>query len=201
MKFGFRKPNLKSSIKARTTARVKKAMNKAINPVYGKKGMGLINNPKKAAYNAVYNKTTLSLSDLINYNKNSTNNLKDKSNELSYNEMQQLSLKLNNDCNKYREIICSTTDPKEFFENYDKLVESLRIMQKYENKVDWQNANPSMMLGETLAKKDKCIKLLIDNIFKEQNNNKNLTFEKLFNYLDKIDDDNKKYLDSLECKK
>lgn len=37
---------------------------KAVNPLYGKKGMGVINNPKKAAYNAVYNRTTVSARDI-----------------------------------------------------------------------------------------------------------------------------------------
>ena len=59
MKFGVRTPNLKKSFKARTTGRAKRAIKRSINPVYGKKGMGWINNPKKAAYNKVYNKTTV----------------------------------------------------------------------------------------------------------------------------------------------
>lgn len=65
MKFGMRKPSLKKSIVARTTGRVKRAMKKAIIPGYGKKGMGWIKNPKKAAYNKVYNKTSFSLWDLF----------------------------------------------------------------------------------------------------------------------------------------
>lgn len=51
MKFGIRKPNIKKSIKARTTGRIKRSAKKAINPLYGKKGMGFVNNPKKAVYN------------------------------------------------------------------------------------------------------------------------------------------------------
>lgn len=65
MKFGMRKPSLKKSIAARTTGRAKRAMKKAIIPGYGKKGMGWIKNPKKAAYNKVYNKTSFSLWDLF----------------------------------------------------------------------------------------------------------------------------------------
>ncbi len=65
MKFGMRKPSLKKSFKARTTAKYKRKMKKAINPLYGKKGMGYINNPKKAIYNKVYNKTTFSIWDLF----------------------------------------------------------------------------------------------------------------------------------------
>lgn len=60
MKFGLRKPSFKRSLKARTTGRLKRSMKRAVNPFYGKKGMGWINNPKKAAYNAMYNKTTFS---------------------------------------------------------------------------------------------------------------------------------------------
>ena len=64
MKYGVRKPNIKKSIKARTTGKMKRQVKKAVNPLYGKKGMGVINNPKKAAYNAVYNRTTVGVSDI-----------------------------------------------------------------------------------------------------------------------------------------
>ena len=47
MKVGPRKPSLKRSVKARTTGKVKRQARSAINPVYGKKGMGWVNNPKK----------------------------------------------------------------------------------------------------------------------------------------------------------
>ena len=65
MKFGMRTPSLKKSIKARTTGKLKRSIKKAINPLYGKKGMGFINNPKKAAYSKIYNKTSFGLSDII----------------------------------------------------------------------------------------------------------------------------------------
>ncbi|WPC08788.1 SHOCT domain-containing protein [Globicatella sp. PHS-GS-PNBC-21-1553] len=64
MKYGVRKPSINRSIKARTTGRIKRSAKKAINPLYGKKGMGLINNPKKAIYNKAYNKTTVSARDI-----------------------------------------------------------------------------------------------------------------------------------------
>lgn len=66
MKIGFRKPNIKKSIKARTTGKLKRKIKKSINPLYGKKGMGLINNPQKAIYNKVYNKTTFGIKDIFN---------------------------------------------------------------------------------------------------------------------------------------
>ena len=65
MKFGLRTPSLKRSLKARTTGRAKRAVKKALIPRYGKKGMGWIKNPKKAAYNKVYNKTSFSIWDLF----------------------------------------------------------------------------------------------------------------------------------------
>lgn len=66
----MRKPSVKKSFKARTTAKYKKAAKRAINPTYGKKGMGLINDPKKSVYNKVYNKTTFGLDDVISSSKN-----------------------------------------------------------------------------------------------------------------------------------
>ena len=58
MKFGIRKPSLKKSLRARTTGKLKRKVKKALIPGYGKKGMGWIKNPKKAAYNKIYSKTT-----------------------------------------------------------------------------------------------------------------------------------------------
>lgn len=66
MKFGMRKPSVKRSIKARTTGRAKRAVKKVVIPGYGKKGMGWIKNPKKAAYNKIYKKTTFSFWDILN---------------------------------------------------------------------------------------------------------------------------------------
>ena len=65
MKFGMRKPSLRKSISARTTGRAKRAVKKTLIPGYSKKGMGWIKNPKKAAYNKVYNKTSFSIWDLF----------------------------------------------------------------------------------------------------------------------------------------
>lgn len=65
MKFGMRKPSLKRSISARTTGRLKRSIKKALIPGYGKKGMGIIKDPKKALYNKIYNKLTFSIFDLF----------------------------------------------------------------------------------------------------------------------------------------
>ena len=45
MKIGMRTPSPTRSLKARTTGRVKRTAKKAINPVYGRKGMGYLKNP------------------------------------------------------------------------------------------------------------------------------------------------------------
>jgi len=65
MKVGLRKPNIKKSIKARTTGKLKRSIKKSVNPLYGKKGMGVVKSPKKAVYNKVYKKTTFSIGDLF----------------------------------------------------------------------------------------------------------------------------------------
>ncbi len=65
MKIGIRTPSLKRSLKARTTGKAKRAVKKALLPGYGKKGVGWVKNPKKAAYNKVYNKTSFSLWDIF----------------------------------------------------------------------------------------------------------------------------------------
>ena len=64
MKVGMRKPSLKKSFKARTTGKLKRSVKSTINPLYGKKGMGILHS-KKAIYNKVYNKTTFSVFDLF----------------------------------------------------------------------------------------------------------------------------------------
>lgn len=58
MKFGPRKPSVKKRVKARTTGKAKRKIKSSINPTYGKKGSGWAKNPKRAAYNKTYNKTT-----------------------------------------------------------------------------------------------------------------------------------------------
>lgn len=65
MKYGIRKPSLRKSISARTTGRAKRAVKRALIPGYGKKGTGILKNPRKALYNKVYHKTTFSIFDLF----------------------------------------------------------------------------------------------------------------------------------------
>lgn len=62
MKFGIRKPSLKKSIAARTS--LKRQVKNALG-LRAKPGMGWTTNPKKAAYNRAYNRTTFSLTGLL----------------------------------------------------------------------------------------------------------------------------------------
>ena len=73
MKIGVRTPSLKKSFKARTTGRINRTLKKSVNPLYGKKGMGYIKNPKKAIYNKAYQKLTVDpLKPLKNGSRNNT---------------------------------------------------------------------------------------------------------------------------------
>lgn len=65
MKFGMRKPSIKKSVKARTTGKLKRSVKGTVNPLYGQKGMGWAKDPKKAAYNKAYKKTSFSWRDLF----------------------------------------------------------------------------------------------------------------------------------------
>jgi len=67
MKMGVRKPSVKKSIKARTTGKVKRSIKKSVNPLYGKKGMGFVNDPERAVKNAVYNRTTVGVGDIVDH--------------------------------------------------------------------------------------------------------------------------------------
>ena len=65
MKIGARKSSIQRSVKARTTGKLKRQAKSTVNPLYGKRGMGLINDPQKKVYNKVYSKTSFSLLDSI----------------------------------------------------------------------------------------------------------------------------------------
>lgn len=62
MKFGIRKPSIKRMISARTSPKRFVRQNLGLK---APKGFGWFTNPKKAAYNRVYNRTSVSLFSLI----------------------------------------------------------------------------------------------------------------------------------------
>lgn len=65
MKVGIRKPSIKKSISARTKGKAKRAVKKAVVPGYGKKGAGLVKDPKRSMKNKAYKKTTFGIGDLF----------------------------------------------------------------------------------------------------------------------------------------
>lgn len=65
MKLGIRKPSLKRSFKARTTGRLKRSVKKAVNPLYGKKGVGYVKDPAQAVKNKAYHKSSVSVWGLL----------------------------------------------------------------------------------------------------------------------------------------
>ncbi|TAM84898.1 MAG: hypothetical protein EPN41_12980 [Candidimonas sp.] len=62
MKFGMRKPSLKRMIAARTSPKRFIRHNLGIK---APRGWGWLTNPKRAAYNRVYSRTTFSIWDLL----------------------------------------------------------------------------------------------------------------------------------------
>lgn len=64
MKFGLRTPSLKKSISARTTGRLTRSVKRTVLPGYGKKGGGLLTDPKRSIYNRVYDKTSFGVGDI-----------------------------------------------------------------------------------------------------------------------------------------
>jgi len=62
MKFGIRTPSLKRMISARTSPKrfIRQSLGLKV-----PKGYGWLTNPKKAAYNRVYNRTSVSLFGLL----------------------------------------------------------------------------------------------------------------------------------------
>ena len=58
MKIGPRTPNIKKSLSARTTGAINRKIKSGTSPLYGQKGVGWVKDPKRAAYNKLYNKTT-----------------------------------------------------------------------------------------------------------------------------------------------
>lgn len=63
MKLGFRTPNVKKRVSARTTGRLKRSA-KSVIPGYGTKGMGMVKDPSKAINNKIYHATTTGIDDI-----------------------------------------------------------------------------------------------------------------------------------------
>ena len=64
MKMGLRTPSPKKSFSAKTKGKVTRSVKKYTSVGYGKKGMGMLKDPKRSVYNHVYNKTTKGINDI-----------------------------------------------------------------------------------------------------------------------------------------
>lgn len=146
MKFGFRKPSIKKSVKARTTGKVKRAVKKTINPVYGKKGNGIIKDPQKAIYNKAYNKTTFGLGDLFswfkpkkNENKVIINSYEDYPEESrafyeykqKYDPIWNLEYEYREQINNYYSKYINTKETKDFIELYSYCMKYIESLPKF----------------------------------------------------------------------
>ena len=100
----IRKPSINKRIAARTKGRATRSIKKAIIPGYGKKGMGILH-LKKALYNKVYNKTTISVDQIFkeankgasksNANNVNSNPTIDSQKELTNKEWLDIAMKMN----------------------------------------------------------------------------------------------------------
>ncbi|QBX14498.1 hypothetical protein MGGS36055_01064 [Streptococcus dysgalactiae subsp. equisimilis] len=225
MKIGLRTPSLKKSIKARTTGKIKRALKKTVNPVYGKKGVGLITDPKKVIYNKVYKKTTfggLSGIDLNSSKKHSFWDLfkspkKEKKSELKRKEIELTNLV--NECehklflyNQSMTIVNDTTKPDTFFNNLDTAISSLERAVEISN-YDFINVsgddlekglerltNEKLNIEEEFVKRyyfDNIKKASVLKTEKGKQNNLSKGKEKLLEYRDKFEDDTIKLIEIL----
>jgi hypothetical protein len=62
MRFGLRRPSLKKRLSARTSPKRFVRHNLGLK---APRGWGWLTNPKKAAYNRIYNRTTFSIADMF----------------------------------------------------------------------------------------------------------------------------------------
>ena len=122
MKMGFRTPSPKRSFSARTTGKLKRTIKKATNPLYGKKGMGYINNPKKAIYNKVYNKTTVGVNQVFSGKSSVSRTTFDS----------QTSLNRINQLNETAKIINTTTNVSTFFSRFNFALQICDELVQYE---------------------------------------------------------------------
>ncbi|MEE0751443.1 hypothetical protein [Frisingicoccus sp.] len=95
MKIGMRSPSLSRSFKARTTGKYKRITKRAINPLYGKKGVGFAKNPGKSIKSAVYHRTTFGVGDVVKMTsssskRTSSTNSAAKRNTCAYSEEESL---------------------------------------------------------------------------------------------------------------
>lgn len=163
MKVGFRTPSIKKSISARTTGKIKRKAKKAIVPGYGQKGVGWVTNPKKAAYNKVYNKATFGTADVINYATKPAKSNKCSNTALADSDITKVQ-KLLSKANKSAEILQTTTNPAKFFKHYDRYVSCLEKLYTYRGRVPFVNDDIGDKLANSVKNRVENIDEFIDRI-------------------------------------
>lgn len=151
MKMGFRTPSPKRSFSARTTGKINRTIKKATNPLYGKKGMGYINNPKKAVYNKVYNKTTVGINQVFNGSSSVSQHTFDSKNAvIRVNQLKETA-----------GIINSTTNVAIFFSRFDFALQICDELKAYEYTGCLKNISPEQQKYELVKQLPAVINSLI----------------------------------------
>ena len=151
MKMGFRTTSPKRSFSARTTGKLKRTIKKATNPLYGKKGMGYINNPKKAIYNKVYNKTTVGVNQVFSGKSSVSRTTFDS----------QTALNRINQLNETAKIINTTTNVSTFFSRFNFALQICDELVQYEYTGIIQTITPTQQKREFLEQIPDVINSLI----------------------------------------
>lgn len=71
MRSVIRKPSPRKYVSSRTKSSVTRTVRHTIDPTYGRKGTGIIKDPKKAAYNKIYSQTSIGINDTFHNDKGS----------------------------------------------------------------------------------------------------------------------------------
>ncbi len=138
MKFGIRTPSLKRRISARTSW--KRYVRHSLG-LKAPRGMGIITNPKKALYNKVYNKTSVSVDRLLKVPKNNSNDAQSVTNP-SNNKSYPVGIEVSNTGNIIRSSSKALTVTSKNFEElrkqitdiYNKRVEIIKKLNSAKTK-------------------------------------------------------------------
>lgn len=162
MKIGYRKPSIKRSVSARTTGKLKRTIKRSINPTYGKKGMGYINNPSKAVYNKVYNKTTTSISPASSRNHNSYV----RSGNISFDT--QKAITLIKQLRATADIINNTTNVSTFFSRYNFALQICDELSELEYTGCFNTISPLQQKRDLIAQLPEVLNTLITRCYNKE---------------------------------
>ena len=201
MKFGIRKPNIEKSIKARTTGKINRKIKKSVNPLYGKKGVGVIHNPKKSLYDKVYRKTSFSIFDIFKSNKSNVAILNLNGVSVTVNNKNQAEMyaeQIIKHCEESTNLVNNTKSPRVFFERYSFLILETENLVQLKPFIKLNGTDPSQLLINLNNSKEEETNLMINRFFEDLNskidnlkteNAKIKHIEKAFNELSSFDNE------------